>query len=125
MSHISVLQTKLVDRSILIEALTKLGYTVKEGDNLEVHGLEKSIKVDLMIDVPYSAPIGFRQSSSGFKIVADWFKIQLDQKTFTNQIMQQYAYISVMKTLAKQGFQVIKEETGEKNQIHLLLRRTN
>ena len=125
MSHISVLQTKLVDRSILIEALTKLGYTVKEGDNLEGHGLEKSIKVDLMIDVPYSAPIGFRQSSSGFKIVADWFRIQLDQKTFKNQIMQQYAYISVMKTLAKQGFQVIKEETGEKNQIHLLLRRTN
>ena len=125
MSHISVLQTKLVDRNTLIEALTKLGYTVKEDGNMEIQGLEKSMKVDLMIDVPYSAPIGFRQSSSGFKIIADWFKIQLDQKTFKNQVMQQYAYISVIKTLTEQGFQVTNEEIGEKKQIHLLLRRTN
>ncbi len=124
MSHISVIQTKLFDHDLLIAALKKMGYTVREEENLTLSGMDRTVKVDLLIEVPYSAPIGFRKGKNGYRITADWFRIQLDRKTFTNELMQQYAYLSVMKTLQEQGFDLVKEETGEKNQIHLLLRRT-
>ncbi len=124
MSHISVVQTKIIDRDLLVAALEKLGYTVTEGEDLRVQSAERTVKVDLLIAVPYSDPIGFHKGKNGYRIVADWFRIQLDQKQFTQSLLQQYAYLSVMKTLGEQGFHLIEEQSDERNRIHLLLRRT-
>lgn len=125
MSHISIVQTRLMDRDILLEALQQLGYVVNQAENLEIRSMDRTVKVDFLVDIPYSAPIGFRKSKTGYKIAADWFQIQLDPKKFKNQVLQQYAYLSVLKTLSEQGFQIAQEEKDEKNQIHLVLRRMN
>ena len=125
MSHISVVQTRLMDRDMLLEALQQLGYVVNQAENLEIRSLDRTLKVDFLVEIPYSAPIGFRKSKTGYKIAADWFRIQLDPTKFRHQVLQKYAYLSVRKTLSEQGFQIAQEEKDEKNQIHLVLRRMN
>ncbi len=123
MSHISILKTRLTDKTILIEALEALGYEVTEGENLIISGANRKTKVDFQIAVPWSDPIGFRSGKNGYQIVADWFKIQLDRKQFQDRLLQQYAYVAVKKSVSAQGFSVVQEETSQDNRIHLVFRR--
>ena len=123
MSHISILKTRLSDKSILLETLQAMGYEVTESPDLMTQGSGRKTKVDFQIEVPYSDPIGFRESKNGYQIVADWFKIQLDRKQFQSQLLQQYAYHAVTSALTDKGFEICKEEVSEKNQIHLVVRR--
>lgn len=125
MSHISIVQTRLMDRDILLETLSQLGYLVNQEENREIRSMNRTMKVDFLVEIPFSAPIGFRKSKNGYKIVADWFLVQQDPTKFKQQVLQQYAYISVLKALSEQGFQIAREEKDEKNQIHLMLRRMN
>jgi hypothetical protein len=56
--------------------------------------------------------------------VADWFKVLTDRNTFRNQLVQKYTYLYLKSELDKQGFEISREEVSEKNQIHLVVRRT-
>lgn len=122
MSHISILKTNLMDRDQLIEALKALGYPVTTGENLVIESAEKTVKVDFLVTIPYSAPVGFRLTKNGFQAVADWFRVIEKKKTFLNQIKQQYALLTVTKTADSQGFSIVKEE-NEAGRIHIVLRR--
>lgn len=124
MSHISVIKTHLKNREFLIRALEELGYRVVEGDNLSVQANNRKKQVDFLIEIPYSDPIGFRDSKNGYQIVADWFKVLTDRNTFRNQLVQKYTYLYLKSELDKQGFEISHEDMSEKNQIHLVVRRT-
>lgn len=124
MSHISVMKIAFADRDLLKQALADLGYEIEEGDNLHITDGVKSFKVDFLVKVPYTESIGFRKGKNGWQLTADWFRVNMDRKTFENRLKQQYAYRSVMQSLGNQGFLVTEEVRDEKQQIHLVLRRT-
>lgn len=123
MSHISVMKIAFADRDLLIRALADLGYEVTEGDDLRITDGVKSVKVDFLVKVPYTESIGFRKGKNGWQLTADWFRVNLDRKTFENRLKQEYARLSVLESLAKQGFAVSEETRDEDQRIHIVLRR--
>lgn len=124
MSHISVMKIAFADKDLLKQALADLGYEIEEGEDLHITDGVKSAKVDFLVRVPYTESIGFRKGKNGWQLTADWFRVNMDRKTFENRLKQQYAYRSVMQSLGSQGFLVTEEVRDEKQQIHLVLRRT-
>lgn len=124
MSHISVMKIAFADKDLLKQALADLGYEIEEGEDLHITDGVKSVKVDFLVKVPYTESIGFRKGKNGWQLTADWFRVNMDRKTFENRLKQQYAYRSVMQSLGNQGFLVTEEVRDEKQQIHLVLRRT-
>ena len=124
MSHISVLKIAFADRDLLLQALGDLGYETEEGEDLLITNGVKSVKVDFLIKVPFTESIGVRKGKNGWQLMADWFRVNLDRKKFENQLKQQYAYLSVKKSLGNQGFLINEEVRDEKQRIHIILRRT-
>jgi hypothetical protein len=123
MSHISVIRTQIVERDCLLKALTDLGYSYETGE-LKLKGYGgQTTNVEILIRRPLSADIGFRHNGQTYEIVADWFGVLgIKRETFTQQLLQRYAYHTTRARLEEQGFTLI-EETQEKGQIRLLLRR--
>lgn len=124
MSHISVMKIAFADRDLLIQALSDLGYMAEEGEDLRITDGVRSVKVDFLVSIPYTAPVGFRKGKNGWQLVADWFRVNLDRKKFENQLKQHYAYLSVKRSLEDQGFFTVEETRDEKQRIHIVLRRT-
>ena len=112
------------DHDLLIHALSDLGYETEEGEDLHITDGIKSVKVDFLVKVPYTEPIGFRKSRTGWHLAADWFRVNLDRREFENRLKQQYAYLSVKQSLESQGFSISEETRDESQRIHIILRRS-
>ena len=125
MSHISVMKVAFADRDVLLQALKALGYEIIEGDDLRITNGARSVKVDFLVKVPYTDSIGFRKGKNGWQLTADWFRVNMDRKTFENALKQQYAYLSVKKSLESQGFSITEESRDEAQRILITLRRVN
>ena len=125
MSHISVMKVAFADRDVLLQALKALGYEIIDGDDLRITNGARSVKVDFLVKVPYTDSIGFRKGKNGWQLTADWFRVNMDRKTFENALKQQYAYLSVKKSLESQGFSITEESRDEAQRIHITLRRVN
>ena len=125
MSHISVMKVAFADRDVLLQALKALGYEIIEGDDLRITNGARSVKVDFLVKVPYTDSIGFRKGKNGWQLTADWFRVNMDRKTFENALKQQYAYLSVKKSLESHGFSITEESRDEAQRIHITLRRVN
>ena len=123
MSHISVLKVAFSDRDLLLQALSDLGYETVQGDGLHITDGVKSVKVDFLVNIPYTESVGFRKGKNGWHLTADWFRVNTDRKTFENRLKQQYAYLSVRKSLEQQGFMIAEETRDESQRIHIVLRR--
>ncbi len=125
MSHFSRLKTQIVEKEFLLQALQDMGYTVEEGE-LEVQGFGgKATPVSVRASKPNSYDIGFRQKAGRYEIVADWWGVAgTNQKDFRDQLAQRYAYRVTLAKLEAQGFSLVNEETGEKGQVRLVLRRS-
>ena len=125
MSHISVMKVAFADRDVLLQALKALGYEIIDGDDLRITNGARSVKVDFLVKVPYTDSIGFRKGKNGWQLTADWFRVNMDRKIFENALKQQYAYLSVKKSLESQGFSITEESRDEAQRIHITLRRVN
>ena len=123
MSHISVMKIAFADRDLLLQALSDLGYETEEGEDLRITDGVKSVKVDFLVKIPYTESIGFRKGKNGWQLTADWFRVNLKRKEFENRLKQQYAYLSVKRSLEKQGFAIDEETRDEAQRIHITLRR--
>lgn len=124
MSHFSRLKTQIMEKEYLILALKDLGYQVEEGP-LDLRGFGgQSTKVDLRVPLRLSGDIGFRKTGEHFDIIADWWGVRgVKQKEFADAVAQRYAYHATRAKLEQQGFTLVEEETGEKGQIRMVLRR--
>jgi len=123
LSHITRIKTQIMEKDFLLRALDDLGYQHEEGDlNISGFGLNKT-RVDIKISMRLSYDIGLRHTPNGYEIVADWWGVRgVNQKDFTNRLMQRYAYHTTRAKLEKQGFSLV-EETARDGKIHLTLRR--
>ena len=71
-----------------------------------------------------SYDIGLRKKENSYEIVADWFGVRgINQKEFTQRLMQRYAYHATRAKLEQQGFNMVEEKVEETGQIRIVLRR--
>ena len=121
MSHISRIRTQITDLELLLQALKDLGYQPETGEKLTVAG---TAEVDVKVPMRMSFDIGFKKTWNYYSIIADWWGVRgITQKEFTEKVSQRYAYCAAMQKLQEQGFDLVSQETGEKGEIRLVLRR--
>ena len=125
MSHFSRINTKMEDKKYVLMALKDMGFTFEEGEQ-QVNGFGgQKTAVDIRIPLKLSYDIGLRKRGSSFEIVADWFGVRgVNQKDFTDRLMQRYAYHATRDKLEQQGFNMVEEQQEETGQIRIVLRRT-
>jgi len=125
MSHFTRMQTQMVEKSYLIQALADLGYTCEEG-HVEIRGFGGN-RTRVEIKVTTKNPgydIGFRNAGNAYEIVADWWGIRdTNREQFLQQVLQRYAYHAARAKLEEQGFTLVNEEVQDGERVHLVLRR--
>jgi hypothetical protein len=125
MSHFTRMQTQMVEKVYLMQALADLGYTCQEGQ-VEIRGYGGNrTRVDLRVVTKNPGyDIGFRKVDNAYEIVADWWGIRdTKREQFLQQVLQRYAYHEARVKLEEQGFALVSEEVQEGERIHLVLRR--
>ena len=123
MSHISRIKTRMEVKEYLLKAIEDMGYKFEEG-NLPLSGFVDHVYVDVKIPMRLSFDIGFRSTSKGYEIIADWWGVRgIKRKEFTDKLMQRYAYHAAKAKLEEQGFSLVSEENQADGQIRLVLRR--
>ncbi len=124
MSHFSQIQTKMVEKKFVLQALQDLGLTYQEGEQ-QVQGFGgQKTGVDIRVPLKMSYDIGLRKKGSAYEIVADWFGVRgINQKDFSQRLMQRYAYHATRAKLEEQGFDMVEEKVEETGQIRIVLRR--
>jgi hypothetical protein len=124
MSHFSRIQTKIIDKEFALMAIKDLGFTYEEGEQEVVGFGKQKSPVDIRIKLPLSYDVGLRKKGSTYEIVADWFGVRgINQKDFTEKLMQRYAYHAARAKLEQQGFNMVEEKVEETGQIRIVLRR--
>jgi hypothetical protein len=126
MSHFSRIQTQLIEKAYLTQALSDLGFQYEEGC-LQVEGfMGQKAQVDILLRLKNSYSIGLRESAGSYEIVADWAGVRgVTQKDFIQRLTQRYAYHTTRAKLEAQGFNLVEETQSETGQIHLVLRRSS
>ena len=124
MSHFSRIQTQIIEKDFALMAIKDLGFSYEEGEQeVKAFGGQKAA-VDIRIKLPLSYDIGLRKKGDTYEIVADWFGVRgINQKDFTQRLMQRYAYHAARTKLEQQGFNMIEEKVEETGQIRIILRR--
>jgi len=125
MSHFSRIKTRIIEKELLISALSDLGYSPEEGE-LEVRGFGGNrTPVEILLKgKKFGYDIGFKKNGESYEIIADWFGvIGVKQKDFVDQVNQRYAYHAARVKLEQQGFALVGEEVQADGKIHLVLRR--
>jgi hypothetical protein len=124
MSHFTKVKTKMTDGEIIKTALTKLGYKVLPGTTVAGF-MGNTIAAEFKIKPNQTHyEIGFKNTPSGYELVADWSMMRLDQSAFSAILMQGYGRIATVERLAAEGYELIEEAVDEIGEIRLLLRRT-
>ena len=125
MSHISRIKTRMEVKEYLLKAIEDMGYKYEEG-NLPLSGFVDHVYVDVKIPMRLSFDIGFRSTSKGYEIIADWWGVRgIKRKEFTDKLMQRYAYHAAKAKLEEQGFSLVSEENQADGEIRLVLRRVH
>ena len=131
MSHFTTVETKIKDLSLLKRILKELNFVfeeAKQGQQLTVKGYQgHKTEADMVIHVSKSYDIGVRVTNKGVRFVADWWGVEttagIEEKEFTQKIVQKYSYYKVIEELRKKGYTLEEEETKEDNSIHIKLRK--
>jgi hypothetical protein len=124
MSHFSRIQTQMAEKEFVLKALKDMGFTFQEGDQQVMGFAGQKSQVEIRIPLKMSYDIGLRKKGAAYEIVADWFGVHgINQKEFTNKLMQRYAYHATRSKLEQQGFDMIEEQVEETGQIRITLRR--
>lgn len=124
MSHFSRINTQMSDKKFVLMALKDLGFTFEEGEQ-EVRGFGgQKTQVDIRIPLKLSYDVGLRKKGDSYEVIADWFGVRgINQKDFTQKLVQRYAYHATRQKLQDQGFAMVEEKTEETGQIRIVLRR--
>tara|TARA_B100001250_G_scaffold11220_1_gene9720 strand:+ start:1318 stop:1734 length:417 start_codon:yes stop_codon:yes gene_type:complete len=135
MSHFSTIRTKLKDKSILLEALDLMKERVNNPEDLGMSVVDLVItnpdhaeehptaEVDFSLGVDY----GFRlnKDTGTYELVADrqtWDK-DIPIERFLEKVTQQYARMTIHRTVKEQGFEVEHEWEMDDNSIELTVSR--
>ncbi len=123
MSHFTRVKTQLRNLNLVQQALEEMGHQVIPDSHVRgYHG--DQTRADLVVHMPGKYDIGFLEQPDGDdEMVADFWGLKIDRKTFVNEVTQRYAYLTVVEQASAQGFQVTAEENQADGSIRLVMQR--
>lgn len=145
MSQFATIKTKIKDKNVLIQCLKDMGYPVKEGKNIRLHGYLGDWRTQTAEIVIRKKHLGSASYDIGFKLMGDHYNlvisdidkeqkkgreiINIEKKVveIQNKIMRKYAEGKVQKTmeeLKKQGFKLRKRTEKGKQVVFEYVRLT-
>jgi len=125
MSHFSQIKTQIRNLNYLQAALSDLGVDWQSGPR-EVRGYRGQTRnAELTIEQENGYDLGFSWNGNEYELVADlqYWQQPWSVEGFLRQVTQRYAYQTVVKETARQGFQVIEQQKNEDGSIRLLVQR--
>lgn len=125
MSHFSQIKTQIRNLTSLQAALTDLGIDWKSGPR-EVRGYRgQNCSAEVVIEQKNGYDLGFTWNGTEYELVADlqFWQQAWSVDRFLNQVTQRYAYHTVVKETAKQGFQISEQQKNQDGSIRLVLQR--
>ena len=125
MSHFSQIKTQIRNLESLQAALTELGIDWKPGPR-EVRGYRGQTRnAEIAIEQDNGYDLGFSWNGKEYELVADlqYWQQPLSVDGFLRRVTQRYAYHTVVKETARQGFQVTEQQQNEDGSIRLLVQR--
>mmetsp|Transcript_103508 Transcript_103508/g.179763 ORF Transcript_103508/g.179763 Transcript_103508/m.179763 type:complete len:230 (-) Transcript_103508:198-887(-) len=112
MSHLSTIQSKMVDKDSLASALWDLDVqnveVAKAGEELDVRGYEgQKEKADIVIKQANGYDIGFKKVGGSYQMISDYefWQQPVDAESLLANINQRYAVNAILKT-QNHGFDV-------------------
>lgn len=130
MSHFSRLKTKLRDKDVLIQSLSEMGFSIRNGGR--IRGYEGEHEVDLAVETAGGFGIGFVEAPDGtFDMVADSWAVggRKQQKVLTGlertmeRIQQEYAVKSVLAQTEREGYELVEQVQEENGTVRIVVRR--
>ena len=125
MSHFSNIKTQIRNLSSLKAALSDMGVDWKQGPS-PVRGYRGQTRTaEVVVEQNNNYDIGFSWNGKEYELVADlqYWQQPLSVEGFINRVTQQYAYHTVVKETAEQGFQVAEQQKNEDGSIRLVVQR--
>jgi hypothetical protein len=125
MSHFSQIKTQIRNLASLKDALTELGIDWKPGPRMVrgYRGQTRSAEITIEQDNGYD--LGFSWNGKEYEMVADlqYWQQPWSVDGFLRRVTQRYAYHTIMKETAQQGFQVTEQQENQDGSIRLLVQR--
>jgi hypothetical protein len=125
MSHFSNIKTQIRNLDALKSALMDLGLDWKEGP-ATVRGYQgQTREAAVVIAQENDYDLGFSWNGQAYELIADlqYWQQPLTVEGFLRQVTQRYAYHTVLKETANQGFTVAEEVRQEDGSIRLVVQR--
>ena len=128
MSHFTCIKTKIKERPYLIEALELMGHEVQENQQLVINNPAHAEEhPDFYAEVAIRNDIGFRlnKNTGNYELVADQQTWNLDVPIprFIDKVTQQYARMTIHRTVKELDFVVDEEWEMDDNSIELTVTR--
>jgi hypothetical protein len=125
MSHFSQIKTQIRNLASLEAALTDLGIEWKPGSRMVRGYRGQTRNAEITIEQGNGYDLGFSWNGAEYELVADlqYWQQPLSVDGFLRQVTQRYAYHTVVKETARQGFQVSEQQQNEDGSIRLLVQR--
>src|SRR5262249_14054161 len=104
-----------------------MGFSFREGVT-QVRGYQGQLADAVaVIDTKSSYDIGVVQTAKNYALIGDWEMLQvragIEQDEFMKQINKNYAYYKVLEKIQKKNYQVVEEQTDQKDIVHIRVRR--
>jgi hypothetical protein len=125
MSHFSQIKTQIRDLSSLQAALDDLGIAWKSGPQ-PVRGYRgQTSTAEVVIEQDNGYDIGFSRNQEQYELIADlqYWQQSLSVEGFLRKVTQRYAFHTVMKETARQGFQLTEQQQNQDGSIRLVVQR--
>ena len=125
MSHFSQIKTQIRNLSSLESALTELGIDWKPGSRMVRGYRGQTRNAEITIEQDNGYDIGFSWNGNEYELVADlqYWQQNWSVDGFLSRVTQRYAYHTVVKETARQGFQIAEQQQNQDGSIRLLVQR--
>jgi hypothetical protein len=125
MSHFSQIKTQIRDLSSLQAALDDLGVSWKSGPQ-PIRGYRgQTYTAEVVIEQNNGYDIGFSRNQEQYELVADlqYWQQPLSVEGFLKKVTQRYAFHTVIKETARQGFQLTEQQQNQDGSLRLVVQR--
>ncbi|WAL61593.1 DUF1257 domain-containing protein [Thermocoleostomius sinensis] len=125
MSHFTQIKTQIRDLTSLQAALTDLNINWKPGPQ-PIRGYRgQTHDAEIVIEQANGYDVGFSRNDDQYELVADlqYWQQPLSVEGFVNRVTQRYAYHTVVKETARQGFHVAEQQQNQDGSIRLVVQR--
>jgi hypothetical protein len=125
MSHFSQIKTQIRNLNSLQAALSDLGLEWKSGPQAVRGYRGQTTTADVTIEQKNGYDIGFSWNGSAYELVADlqFWQQNWSVDRFLNKVTQRYAYHTIVKEGAQEGFQVAEQQQNSDGSVRLVLQR--